>query len=77
MPTATSIVFNNTVTGTTYDCRVIPLTNHRAFMEMPPFGKADGKNPLDGNQIPAGQLGAGYPMFPSYTEPKADPGSFG
>ncbi len=58
-----AIVFNNTVTGTTYDCRVIPLMNHRAFMEMPPFGKADGKNPLDGNQIPAGQVGAGYPCF--------------
>ena len=23
----------------------------------------DGKNPLDGNQIPAGQKGAGYPAF--------------
>ena len=58
-----AIVFNNTVTGATYDCRVIQLTNHRAFMEMPPWGKADGKNPLDGNQIPAGQVGAGYPCF--------------
>jgi acetyl esterase/lipase len=58
-----AIVFNNTVTGATYDCRVIQLTNHRAFMEMPPWGKADGKNPLDGNRIPAGQVGAGYPCF--------------
>ncbi len=56
-----ALVFNNTVTG--YDCRVIELTNHRAFMEMPPWGKANGKNPLDGNQIPAGQVGAGYPCF--------------
>jgi hypothetical protein len=56
-----ALVFNNTVTG--YDCRFIELTNHRAFMEMPPWGKADGKNPLDGNQIPAGQVGAGYPCF--------------
>ncbi|MFI5380510.1 MAG: hypothetical protein ACHRHE_14530 [Tepidisphaerales bacterium] len=56
-----ALVVNNTVTG--YDCRVIELTNHRAFMEMPPFGKADGKNPLDGNQIPAGQAGAGYPCL--------------
>jgi len=58
-----AIVFDNTVTGATYDCRVIQLTNHRAFMEMPPWGKADGKNPLDGNQIPAGRAGAGYPCF--------------
>jgi len=58
-----AIVFDNTVTGATYDCRVIQLTNHRAFMEMPPWGKADGKNPLDGNRIPAGQVGAGYPCF--------------
>ncbi len=56
-----ALVFNNTVTG--YHCRDIELTNHRAFMEMPPWGKADGKNPLDGNQIPAGQVGAGYPCF--------------
>jgi hypothetical protein len=32
-------------------------------MDMPPWGKADGKNPLDGNQVPAGQVGAGYPCF--------------
>ena len=56
-----ALVFNNTVAG--YDCPFIELTNHRAFMEMPPWGKADGKNPLDGNQVPAGQVGAGYPCF--------------
>jgi hypothetical protein len=56
-----AMVFNNTVTG--YHCQFIELTNHRAFMEMPPWGKADGKNPLDGNQIPAGQPGAGYPCM--------------
>ena len=30
---------------------------------MPGFAKADGKNTIDGNRIPAGQLGAGYPCF--------------
>jgi hypothetical protein len=56
-----ALVFNNTVTG--YDGRFIELQNHRAYMDMPPWGKADGKNPLDGNQVPAGQVGAGYPCF--------------
>jgi hypothetical protein len=58
-----AIVFNNTVTGTTYNIRTIELRNERAWRDLPGFSKADGKNPLDGNQIPAGQLGAGYPCF--------------
>ena len=32
-------------------------------MRGSPFGKADGTNPLDGNQIPSGQAGAGYPCM--------------
>jgi hypothetical protein len=56
-----ALVFSNTVTG--YDDHFIELQNHRAYMDMPPWGKADGKNPLDGNQVPAGQVGAGYPCF--------------
>ena len=58
-----AIVFNNTVTGTTYNIRTIELRNERAWRDLPGFPKADGKNPIDGNQIPAGQLGAGYPCF--------------
>ncbi len=58
-----SIVFNNTVTGTTYNCRQLELRNERAWRDLPGFPKADGKNPIDGNQIPAGQLGAGYPCM--------------
>lgn len=58
-----NIVFNNTVTGTTYNHLKIELRNERAWRALPPFGKADGTNPVDGNQIPAGQLGAGYPCM--------------
>jgi hypothetical protein len=58
-----AIVFNNTVTGTTYNGRQLELRNERAWRDLPGFPKADGKNPMDGNQIPAGQLGAGYPCF--------------
>ena len=58
-----NIVFNNRVTGRTYNCRVIELRNERAWRDLPGFPKADGKIPSDGNQIPAGQLGAGYPCF--------------
>ena len=50
-----AIVFNNTVTGTTYNIRVIELRNERAWRDLPGFPKADGKIPSDGNQIPAGQ----------------------
>jgi len=59
------IVFSNTVTGTSYNWRVILLQNQRAYYVMRgcPFGKADGTNPVDGNQIPAGQVGAGYPCM--------------
>jgi hypothetical protein len=59
------MVFNNTVIGTSYSPRVIGLKNHRTFYVMrgSPFGKADGTNPLDGNQIPSGQAGAGYPCM--------------
>jgi hypothetical protein len=55
------IVFNNTVTGTTYNTRVIPLEYPRAFEDRGGFGVCNGKNPVDGNQIPAGQPGEGYP----------------
>jgi hypothetical protein len=58
-----AIVFNNTVTGTTYNLRQLELRNERALRDLPGFPKADGKNPIDGNRIPAGQLGAGYPCF--------------
>ncbi len=59
------IVFNNTVTGTSYRPPMIWLQNHRAYYVMRGsiFGKADGTNPFDGNQIPAGQVGAGYPCM--------------
>jgi len=59
-----AMVFNNTVTGPR-NWRVILLSNHRAYYVMAgsPFGKADGKNPIDGNEIPAGQVGAGYPCM--------------
>ncbi len=58
-----AIVFNNSVTGTTYNCRQLELRNERAWRDLPGFPKADGKVPMDGNQIPAGQLGAGYPCM--------------
>ena len=60
-----AIVFNNTVTGTTYNLRVIELRNDRAFCDMPGFlsARPTATNPIDGNQIPAGQLGAGYPCM--------------
>jgi hypothetical protein len=57
------IAFNNTVTGTTYNCRQLELRNERASRAFPVFGKCDGTSPYDGNQIPAGQLGAGYPCM--------------
>jgi len=60
-----ALVFDNTVTGTSYRPPVILLQNHRAYYVMRGsiFGKADGTNPYDGNQIPAGQVGAGYPCM--------------
>ncbi len=58
-----SIVFNNTVTGTSYNCHTIELSHERSFRSIGEFGICDGKNPIDGNQIPAGEKGAGYPAF--------------
>ncbi len=58
-----AMVFNNTVTGTTYNTRTIQVSHERSFMPIGEFGLCDGKNPIDGNQIPAGQEGAGYPCF--------------
>ena len=58
-----AIVFSNTVTGTTYNIRQLELRNERAWRDLPSFPKADGKQPMDGNEIPAGQLGAGYPCM--------------
>ena len=58
-----AIVFNNRVTGTSYNCHTIELSHERSFRAIGEFGICDGKNPIDGNQIPAGQKGAGYPAF--------------
>ncbi len=58
-----AMVFNNTVTGTTYNTRTIQVSHERSFMAIGEFGICDGTNPIDGNQIPAGQKGAGYPAF--------------
>jgi len=58
-----TMVFNNTVTGKTYNCRTIEVSHERSFRPMGEFGLCDGTNPIDGNQIPAGQRGAGYPCF--------------
>jgi hypothetical protein len=58
-----TIVFNNTVTGTTYNGHEFGLRNERASRAFPVFGLCDGTSPFDGNQVPAGQLGAGYPCM--------------
>lgn len=58
-----AMVFNNTVTGTTYNCRTIELSHERSFRAFGEFAVCDGRNPIDGNQIPAGRKGAGYPCF--------------
>ncbi len=58
-----AMVFNNTVTGTTYNTRTIQISHDRSFGPIGEFGICDGTNPIDGNQIPAGQKGAGYPCF--------------
>jgi hypothetical protein len=68
------ILFNNTVTGTTYNTKTLQVSHERSFMPIGEFGICDGNNPLDGNQIPAGLPGAGYPAFgePGWaTDPKA------
>jgi hypothetical protein len=61
------VAFDNTVTGTHYTSYggtpIIMMRNERAWRDLPGFPKADGKVPTDGNQVPAGQLGAGYPCF--------------
>jgi len=56
-----SVVFNNRVTGTSYNTKVIPVEYPRAFEDRGGFGICDGKNRVDGNRIPAGRPGAGYP----------------
>ncbi len=53
----------NTVTGTTYNTRTIQVSHERSFGPIGEFGICDGTNPIDGNQILAGQKGAGYPAF--------------
>ena len=58
-----AMVFNNTVTGTTYNTRTIQVSHERSFQAIGEFGICDGTNPIDGNQIPAGRKGAGYPAF--------------
>jgi hypothetical protein len=58
-----AMVFNNTVTGTTYNTRTIQVSHERSFGLIGEFGICDGTNPMDGNEIPAGQKGAGYPAF--------------
>jgi len=58
-----AMVFNNTVTGTTYNTRTIQVSHERSFGPIGEFGICDGTNPMDGNEIPAGQKGAGYPAF--------------
>ncbi len=58
-----ALVFHNTVTGTSYNCHTIQVSHDRSFTPIGEFGICDGTNPIDGNQIPAGQKGAGYPCF--------------
>ena len=58
-----AMVFNNTVMGTTYNTRTIQVSHERSFQAFGEFGICDGTNPIDGNQVPAGQKGAGYPCF--------------
>jgi len=41
----------------------VPYQGERSFRTMGEFGLCDGTNPIDGNQIPADQKGAGYPCF--------------
>jgi hypothetical protein len=58
-----ALVFNNTVMGTTYNTRTIQVSHERSFGAFGEFGICDGTNRMDGNQIPAGPKGAGYPAF--------------
>lgn len=59
----TGVIFNNTVTGTAYDRYTIEFHNDRICTPYGKYGKCDGTSPYDGNQIPAGQPGAGYPCL--------------
>jgi hypothetical protein len=59
----TGVIFNNTITGTTYNTRYFPVSNERSYRSFDVFGKCDGTSPYDGNQIPAGEPGAGYPSM--------------
>ena len=58
-----AMVFNTTVTGTTCNTRTIQVSHERPFCPIGEFGICDGRNPMGGNEIPAGQKGAGYPAF--------------
>jgi hypothetical protein len=59
----TGVIFNNTITGTTYSTRCFPVSNERSYRSFEVFGQCDGTSPYDGNQIPAGRPGAGYPSM--------------
>ena len=49
-----SMVFNNSVTGTSYNCHTIEISHERSFRAIGEFGICDGTSPIDGaNQIPA------------------------
>ncbi len=50
-------------TDTTFNTRTIQVSHERSFMTLGEFAECDGRDPIDGNQIPAGQKGAGYPCF--------------
>jgi hypothetical protein len=58
-----AMVFNNTVIGTTYNPQTIQVSHERSFEAIGEFGICDGNNPIDGNQVPAGQQGADYPAM--------------
>jgi hypothetical protein len=47
----TGVVFNNTMTG--YGAAIL-VTNYRSMRSYDPWGKCDGKNPIDGNEDPSG-----------------------
>jgi len=51
------------VEGKPFRVTGIQLTHERSFCDKGGFGVCDGQNPVDGNQIPAGQTGAGYPCM--------------
>ncbi len=59
----TGVIFNNTISGSTYNVKCFSASNERSCRSFEVFGKCDGTSPYDGNQIPAGQPGAGYPSM--------------